>query len=622
MLKRPASARTQPGEVEVVVRWLRENVIVLAHLPRAKVEAAAALITARRFAAGEIIRRTGFDNRFYVVLSGKVGLGSDAGLDDTVAAGLENCLERERQRLPAKSSPSRSPGAGVAGARAAAPPAVPSPGSPATPVSDRARSASVSMSPPSASGAAAPPSLPEKPIVLEQAGSFGYFDLVQSRLRDLPATALCESWVLIMDNERYRQAVHHHDSAEWSSNVDFLLSLKLFSAWSRSRLMRLASVMKHCVYPPGECITRQGDPPRYMFFIKRGTCTVSRDNVKHHCTRWPASKTRWETRKWTTVESIELGTLSTGMYFGEAAIFRGEPRFANVTSTSVLELLALHSRYFLHLLPEHTLERLKERQQLYAEDMSIQRQYEVLQRRYEAARDPVTQILRRTRLMRSASVTTAASAFGTVVGDGGGGEAADGETPATDDAAAAKCNASMQRLVAGAVSGFRRRRAAKAAEAAEAAEAAKGVKDTRPTALQMARAALEESMKVSGQPPSMFTLPGVTAPGAAAAAAGAPSNAADAADASASPLGDTMPALPPVSPIAHGGSGRPPTMRNRRNSIGESTRLRLMHLKAERMPLGPHDVPASPDSPVLRSSPRKVQFEPARRRSSVVFPLL
>ncbi len=81
----------------------------------------------------------------------------------------------------------------------------------------------------------------------------------QSRFQNVVVTALEPTALLVVSKEDGLVIFGSEDFQfqQLASNVSFLQSLPLFSAWSRSRLTRLLSVMVHRIDAAGELIVRQ-----------------------------------------------------------------------------------------------------------------------------------------------------------------------------------------------------------------------------------------------------------------------------------------------------------------------------------------------------------------------------
>ena len=99
-----------------------------------------------------------------------------------------------------------------------------------------------------------------------------------------------------------------------------LAAVDIFSPLSSDELSMLALNSAGRVFAPGETIIRAGDPGSSMFVVHRGSVDVRVDN----------NGTR------TTIK-----TLGEGDFFGEMALFTGEPRTANIIAAEETEVLEI-----------------------------------------------------------------------------------------------------------------------------------------------------------------------------------------------------------------------------------------------------------------------------------------
>lgn len=101
-----------------------------------------------------------------------------------------------------------------------------------------------------------------------------------------------------------------------------LSAVDIFAPLSQEELARLASVSASHVYAPGESIIRAGEAGDSMFVVHRGGVEVRINSAN-------GKKPR------------TVATLGEGDFFGEMALFTGEPRAANVVATEETEVLEI-----------------------------------------------------------------------------------------------------------------------------------------------------------------------------------------------------------------------------------------------------------------------------------------
>ena len=99
-----------------------------------------------------------------------------------------------------------------------------------------------------------------------------------------------------------------------------LSAVDIFSPLSPEELSALAAASKNHVFAPGETIIRAGDDGDSMFVVSRGGVDVRVDSNGTPRT---------------------ISRLGEGAFFGEMALFTGEPRTANVVASEETEVLEI-----------------------------------------------------------------------------------------------------------------------------------------------------------------------------------------------------------------------------------------------------------------------------------------
>jgi small-conductance mechanosensitive channel len=109
-------------------------------------------------------------------------------------------------------------------------------------------------------------------------------------------------------------------SADGSALVERLAAVDIFAPLSVEETVVLAQSAVRHVFAPGETVIRAGEPGSSMFVVHNGRVNVQlSDNGR------PRS----------------LATLNEGDFFGEMALFTGEPRTANVVAVEETEVLEI-----------------------------------------------------------------------------------------------------------------------------------------------------------------------------------------------------------------------------------------------------------------------------------------
>ena len=110
--------------------------------------------------------------------------------------------------------------------------------------------------------------------------------------------------------------------------ADRLSAVDIFSPLSAEELRRLASATAGHVFAPGETLIRAGDEGSSMFVVHSGRVAVQvPDRVGSHT----------------------VAELTEGSFFGEMALFTGEPRSANIVALEETEVLEIKHAAMKHL---------------------------------------------------------------------------------------------------------------------------------------------------------------------------------------------------------------------------------------------------------------------------------
>lgn len=239
-----------------------------------------------------------------------------------------------------------------------------------------------------------------QPVAYLEAGqTFGAIETIQSELAGAAAVATGRSGaeLLILSQADYDNAAMRFRAGEAWEDVDFLSQHPLLEGWGRSELLRLRGSMIHRVYPAGELVCRQGEEPRALWLVKRGVCEAQRTRVE----RVAYSRGAGVSGTKTVRRRLLLGRILPGGIFGEAAAVRGTPRFADVVTVSVVELLELPSLSLLLLAKHNTLGVLADQVSRYPSDDAVEARLEAMVRGEEGAKHARAQ-MRRARLRRLA----------------------------------------------------------------------------------------------------------------------------------------------------------------------------------------------------------------------------
>jgi CRP-like cAMP-binding protein len=102
--------------------------------------------------------------------------------------------------------------------------------------------------------------------------------------------------------------------------VERLAAVDIFAPLSAEETAMLAQAATSHVFAPGETVIRAGDPGSSMFVVHNGRVSVQLSEGGRART---------------------VATLSEGAFFGEMALFTGEPRTANIVAIEETEVLEI-----------------------------------------------------------------------------------------------------------------------------------------------------------------------------------------------------------------------------------------------------------------------------------------
>jgi small-conductance mechanosensitive channel/CRP-like cAMP-binding protein len=102
--------------------------------------------------------------------------------------------------------------------------------------------------------------------------------------------------------------------------VERLAAVDIFAPLSTEETAMLAQAATNHVFAPGETVIRAGDPGASMFVVHNGRVSVQLSE---------------------NGRSRTVATLSEGAFFGEMALFTGEPRTANIVALEETEVLEI-----------------------------------------------------------------------------------------------------------------------------------------------------------------------------------------------------------------------------------------------------------------------------------------
>ncbi|MDA7817709.1 cyclic nucleotide-binding domain-containing protein [Sulfurimonas sp.] len=111
------------------------------------------------------------------------------------------------------------------------------------------------------------------------------------------------------------------------SSINFLKSIDIFSGLKLKEIKRLERTLHKRVYKKGEVIFNEGEPGASLYILRDGEVEI----IVNYTSQTPISLTK----------------LTTGMFFGEIALFDETARSATVVASKDCEIIALSKPDFI-----------------------------------------------------------------------------------------------------------------------------------------------------------------------------------------------------------------------------------------------------------------------------------
>ncbi|VDP86973.1 unnamed protein product [Echinostoma caproni] len=161
-------------------------------------------------------------------------------------------------------------------------------------------------------------------------GYFGELALMYNAPRSATVVAKTTGRVWSMERKHFRKFIMSHAVRQRRAFIQLLHSVQMLQELSPYERMNLADALIKRSYQDGECIIREGEPGREMYFIMQGRVRVE--------------------RKATDGLHTAMGELGKGQYFGELALLSDQPRAASVFALGKVILAVLGVESFERLL--------------------------------------------------------------------------------------------------------------------------------------------------------------------------------------------------------------------------------------------------------------------------------
>lgn len=172
---------------------------------------------------------------------------------------------------------------------------------------------------------------PKKVKTYEPGDSFGELALLYNapRAATVRASTNCTLWTV--DRETFNNIVKEAAQKKREQYENFLKSVEILNQVDAYELSQIADALKTCIYNTNDYVIREGELGDVFYIVVEGEAVATK-------TLEPG-KAPTEVKKY-----------SKGMYFGELALIKGEPRAANIVAKSQLKLISLDRKSFKRLL--------------------------------------------------------------------------------------------------------------------------------------------------------------------------------------------------------------------------------------------------------------------------------
>lgn len=162
--------------------------------------------------------------------------------------------------------------------------------------------------------------------------------------------AKSEVELLVLYKSDYDQIMKETKEQERADALHILKNIPMFKNWARSRLERVAQLLKRKRFVAGTPIVKQGDPPDNVYFIHEGVCEVTKDITIEKTNCWPTGPRTWKKVVRRKKVPFKILDLHRGGFFGEKAIIEDNVRAATVSAVTDVWVFYVDKVEFMSLL--------------------------------------------------------------------------------------------------------------------------------------------------------------------------------------------------------------------------------------------------------------------------------
>lgn len=165
---------------------------------------------------------------------------------------------------------------------------------------------------------------PKRIHTYEHSGSFGELALLYNMPRAATIQAHTDGSLWAMERQTFRRILLKSAFKKRKMYETLIESVPMLKTLQPYERMNLADALAPKSYSAGERIIKEGDVADGMYFIERGTVTISMHDEKG--------------------KEVEINRLTKGGYFGELALVTHRPRAASAYAAEDIQLAC---KYFI-----------------------------------------------------------------------------------------------------------------------------------------------------------------------------------------------------------------------------------------------------------------------------------
>jgi CRP-like cAMP-binding protein len=143
--------------------------------------------------------------------------------------------------------------------------------------------------------------------------SFGELALLRDELRNASIISREKTRLAVLGKQDFKRIMGEVTERRLNEVVMFLQRLPMFSAWTRTSVLRLSYYFKQRQFTWKQVVYKQGDDPEFVYFVKEGEFQLTK-KVTGEPRRFKKANTK----------TLEIAILSRGEILGEEDVLNGQ----------------------------------------------------------------------------------------------------------------------------------------------------------------------------------------------------------------------------------------------------------------------------------------------------------